>query len=192
MQHVWQYNLETHLRKTSSSSSPSVRTPPCRDGGSNGGWKNTIWSLLQGAPGLHIIYILFWKAVFWNPSAHSSQWYHQRHVWDKSMQEEQAANHRLLFMIRDSAFVINHKYKVLDRMKSCILHKYLTKKVNPWREIVSTHRADVHPLRRPLIIYSVLSFWEYRVKNQMMPGFSPLLYAYIMCVACMWQESTHV
>lgn len=25
----------------------------------------------------------------------------------------------------------------------------------------------------------------------MKSDFSPLLYAYIMCVACMWQESTH-
>lgn len=108
---------------------PSVRTPPCRDGGSSGGWKNTIWSLLQRALGLHIIYILFGKAAFWNPSALSSQWHHQRHVWDKSMQQEESGNQWLLFMIRDSAFVIKIlKNKVFERMKSCVLHKYLHQK----------------------------------------------------------------
>lgn len=123
---MWPWNtLEDHLLFLR----PSVRTPPCRDGGSSGGWKNTIWSLLQRAPGLHMIYILFGKAAFWNPSAHSSQWHHQRHVWDKSMQQEEPGNQRLRFMIRDSAFVIKIlKNKVLKGMKSCVLHKYLHQK----------------------------------------------------------------
>lgn len=163
LQHVWQCDLETHLRETSSSSGRPSGPHPVEMEGAAGGGRSPFDPCSREHQAYTSSISCLGKAAFWNPSVHSSQWHHQRHVWDKSMQQEESGNQWLLFKIRDSAFVIKIlKNKVLERMKSHILHKYLHQKknINKWREILSSHRADVHPLRCPLIIYSVISFWE--------------------------------
>ena len=91
MLHVWQYDLGHTRGRPPLPQAVHLGPHPAEVGGSSGGWKSTIWSLLQRA-GLHIIYILFGKTAFWNPSARRSQRHHQRHLWDKSMQGEEPGN----------------------------------------------------------------------------------------------------
>lgn len=128
--YVWQWDLNIHLRKASSSSAARPDHTLQRWMEQRGVEEHHLIPCPESTGPTHHLYPVCGKQPFEThlliaPNGIIKVMY----VWDKSMQRDEPGNQRLPLKIRDSAFVIKIlRNKVSKRMKKCILHKRLPPK----------------------------------------------------------------